>query len=263
MDNLETVFDAFLADANDGIKLDDIFIKFHTLEKTSLTGTYNDVPILIIKNKKELLNKLRTYIDIVLEHDNLKGTNSDIRKIIISLFSNACYEDFSNPNLFIENRINFYINDDFLENSSKEGNIVYKRNVEPILKETPYAFKAYIDGEDKYYLPTINYGISNDVCYIYNISMPINKKEKSCNDELLSLSIFTKELYNHGIGKIKVVTCLPMREKKFEFLELFTDLGCLFHNIVISSRPFEKDEYMNIKLSEFDEKFNTSFMKLL
>ena len=102
MDNLETVFDAFLADANDGIKLDDIFIKFHTLEKTSLTGTYNDVPILIIKNKKELLNKLRTYIDIVLERDNLKGTNSDIRKIIISLFSNACYEDFSRK--FIKRR---------------------------------------------------------------------------------------------------------------------------------------------------------------
>ena len=263
MDNLETIFDDFLSDANDGITLDGINIKFHTLDKTNLKGTYNDVPILVIKNKKELINKLKTYVDIVLKHDNLIDNNANIRKIIISLFSNACYEDFSNPNLFIENRINFYINDDFLNTSSKEGNIVIKRSVEPILKETPYAFKAYIDDEDKYYLPTINYGISNDICYIYNLSIPINKKEKDGNDKLLSLSLFMKELYEHGIGKIKVVTCMPMREKANDILDTFQDLGYLFNNIVISSRPFELDEYMNIKISEFDDKYESNIMNLL
>ena len=40
MDNLETIFDDFLSDANDGITLDGINIKFHTLDKTNLKGTY-------------------------------------------------------------------------------------------------------------------------------------------------------------------------------------------------------------------------------
>ena len=154
------------------------------------------------------------------------------------------------------------------ENCVIPNNIVIKKRAESIYKETPYAFKAYMKlGEDKYYLPYINYGISNDTCYIYNIVDSRNDKHKEIeseyNTKLLSLSLFMKELYNYGIGKIKVVSCLPMREEKNDILNYFMDMEHIFKNVVISTRPFEYDEYMNINISEFDKKNKVNFNELI
>ena len=168
MDNLERIFDEILVEANDGLRYDGINIKFHTLDKVNLSGTYNDVPVLIIKNKKEIISKLKTYVEIVLKQKKLNANKSNIKKCLSLLWSSACYEDFSKPNMFIDNRINFYINDDFLDKDKEYKDIVIKKRVEPIYKETPYAFKAYMKLDDKkYYLPSINYGISNDT-WVYN-----------------------------------------------------------------------------------------------
>lgn len=264
MDNIEEIFDEFLKDASEGIKFNDGIIKFHTLDKLSLSGTFNDVPILIINNKKELISKLKTYIELVLDKNDIVANKSNIKKCMTELWSSACYEDFSRPYIFLDNRINFYINDEFLNKDVKYDNIVIKRDVEPSYKETPYAFKAYIKDEKKYYLPSINYGISNDTCYIYNITTKKNTSSKyDSNAYLLSISLFLNELYKYGIGKVKVVTCLPMRMINNDILDIFNSLVCMFKNITISSHPFECDEYMNLSISDFDKKSKNSFDKLL
>ena len=266
--DIEKIFDEIIEEANDGIEFDNIKIKFHTLDKVCLSDTFSDVPILVIKNKKELVNKLKTYVFTVLDYKKLDISKQNIKKIISLLWANACYEDFSKPNNYIDNHINFYINDDFLNKDKEINNIVIKKRAESIYKETPYAFKAYMKlGEDKYYLPYINYGISNDTCYIYNIVDSKNDKHKDIEDKyntkLLSLSLFMKELYNYGIGKIKVVSCLPMREEKNDILNYFMDMEHIFKNVVISTRPFEYDEYMNINISEFDKKNKVNFNELI
>ena len=272
MDNLEEIFDEVIEEAHDGIKFNGINIKFHTFDKLSLTGSFTDVPILIIRNKKELLNKLKTYIEIILKEKKLDANRNNIKKCLSLIWSNACYEDFSKPNNFIDNRINFYINNDFLNKEIRNNNIVIKKWSESIYKETPYAFKAYIKIDDeKYYLPSINYGISNDTCYVYNLMQTQNNEdiaidiEKKYDVELLSLSLFIKELYNYGIGKIKVASCLPMREdnRLNNVLDIFMRMDKLYKNVTIINNPFECDEYMNINISKFEGKNKVNFNDLL
>jgi len=271
MDNIEDIFDEILEEANDGIKYNDIFIKFHTLDGCALNGTFTDVPILIIKNKKELINKLKIYVDVVLKEKKLEMNKRNIKKCLTLIWANACYEDFSKPSSFIDNRINFYLNDDFLSQDKEIGDIVIKKRTEAIHKETPYSFKSYIKvDKEKYYLPSINYGISDDTCYIYNITESKNKESLSYiadkyDINVLALSLLSKELYNYGIGKIKVVSCLPMRQNNglHEILSDFSHMNYLFKNINIKYNPFEFDEYMHINISEFDGSSKTNFNDLL
>lgn len=249
MDKIEEIFTSFLDEAEDGIKLGKINVKFHVLEKTSLNGTWNDVPILIVKDREELLEKIKKYVEVVLDIYNLKDDKTNIRKCLIYLFANACYEDFSNPISFIETRINFFKSNKFLNEEIKVKGIILKKELSPITEETPYIFKAYLKDND---IPTLSYGISKDTCYIYNIE---NK-----DNDLLILSLFLNEIYKSGISKIKVITCMPMREINCEMVDIFTDLCYIYSNIIIVSHPFEKDEYMHVKLEEFK---NQNFKSLM
>lgn|SRR5574344_205336 len=263
MEKIEKIFDEVITDAEDGIKFNDINIQFHTLEKYSINSTYNDgMPILIIHNKKELINKLKQYIELVLDTKKLDHDDKNIKKCISLLWANACYEDFSNPSRFIDNHINFYLNNDFMDNSKVLDKIVMKRVTQSIYKETPYAFKAYVDD---YELPSINYAISDDTCYIYSLNVK-NNDNKEYDTKTLALSLLIKELYSYGISKIKVVSCMPMRLKDnnmSNILDDFNNMNYLFNNIIISSNPFEKDEYMNINISEFDGESKTDFNDIL
>ena len=109
----------------------------------------------------------------------------------------------------------------------------------------------------KYYMPSINYGISNDTCYIYSMNNSYNKEEfnyikDKYNIELITLSLFLRELYKHGIGKIKVVSYIPLRPLNSNVLDIFKYIDTLFDNVVIINNPFEYDEYMNVGISEFN-----------
>lgn len=267
MDKLiEEVFDEVIMEADDGIKYKDITIKFHTLEKYLLNSSYNDcIPILIIKNKKELVNKIKQYIKLIIEVKKLNVNRSSIKKCLILLFANACYEDFSNPTRFVDNYINFYLNTDFMENDKIKDNIIMKKMSQSITAETPYIFKTYIkDGDNKYYLPSISYGISEDICYIYkmeqvskNENIEFNKKiEDKYDVNNLALFLFMNELYDYGISKIKVVSYLPMRINSNDacnLLDKFISLNYIYDNINVTSHPFELDEYMHIELEDFND----------
>lgn len=278
MDNLiEDVFNQILVEAEEGIKYENMDIKFHTLEKYTLNSSYNDfIPVLIINNKKELINKLKQYVELVIKIKKLETNKNSIKKCIISLLSNACYEDFSNPTRFVDNHISFYINNDFMSHELVNGNIRMKRVTQPIYKETPYAFKACIKEKDEcYYLPNISYGISGDICYIYKMEQTTKNKNNEYNKNIenkydtniLTISLFLKELSSYGISKVKVVSCLPMRlesnEQISSLLDNFTSLNYTFNNIIILSDPFEQDEYMNIEIKAFDVENSSSLNELL
>lgn len=255
MDKLiEQIFNEFILEAEDGININDINIKFRALEKYTINSSYNDgIPVLIIKNKKELINKLKQYIELVLTND---FEPKEIKKALIFLFANACYEDFSNPIKFIDNHINFYLNNDFLEDEKQIEDISIKQEKQTLSGKAPYIFKSEIK-EDNYLFPKIEFGISENICYLFNIQEE-NKKEKNkdidekYNPTLLSLSLLIKELYDYGISKLKVVSFLPMRDNNTsKLLDSFNSLSYLFSNIKVCSYPFEQDEYMNVEVNEF------------
>ena len=259
MDKLEEIFDKVILEAEEGIKIKNFDIKFHTLEKYSLNSSYNDgIPVLVIKNKKELLNKLKQYLELVVDVKKIDNNRNSIKKCIALLFLNACFEDFSNPTKFVDNHINFILNNEFLSEDKVRGNIVIKRVTQSIYNETPYAFKAYInDGDKKLVLANISYGISDNTCYIYKMDEVDNGNSIKDIDDV-SLSMFLQELYLSGISKVKVVSCLPLRcveeqSKLNNLLDRFTSLNYVNHNIKITSNPFEFDEYMNVELDEIDD----------
>lgn len=203
--------------------------------------------------------------ELILNSDKLKklenvyynGNQKYIIDFIVStLWTNATSEDFKNPINYIQNRINFldknlseyddvtYMeNVDFFENGSIKINI----NLNNPILETPYSFEPSIvslDEESKFELPSIFFGISNNICYIYAVQ---NNKEKDENlfnkkinrilykvnknivddyefenikdvspSALVSLTLFFKVLKENNIYDIKVVDYLPLRYKAKE-----------------------------------------------
>ena len=232
---------------------------------------YNVDETLIINNTKifdDLLVKytIKMY-ELITSSEKLKklenvyynGNQKYIIDFIVStLWTNETEDDFKNPINYIQNRINFLDNNlseydnvtyleniDFFENASVKINI----NLNNPILETPYSFKPSIvsvDNESTFELPSIFFGISDNICYIYTIQgKKIDKTElnsyqkkiirilykvnKSVEDDyefenikdvspsaLVSLTLFFKVLRENNIYDIRVVDYLPLRYKAKE-----------------------------------------------
>lgn len=140
---------------------------------------------LCIQDKEKLVNSLYEYMKIMLSNDssiNKQNIYDKIKYYLTLLWVNATYEDLRNPVRFIQKYIDFNNNplfeDEFTYASNIESlndadiDVIIKR--EPANMETPYSFNAQINlfdngKENNYYLPSICYGISGDICYIYSI----------------------------------------------------------------------------------------------
>ena len=224
------------------VYIDDIYYNLHF--------SLNDNPnCLNIKVKdRELLYK---YIKEFLLLFKFENVNQFYKKLVY-LFSNLTYNDCENIYEYIKRNILFVKNKLFYDNeiSFNENKIEIK--VMDSYQETPYCFKSFISSdESSYELPTISYGIADDVCYIYAIQdknkdkiSPYNKKikrilykinngvkdtqdyEQYKNGEsdyypenisdvspssILALTLFLKQLSNLQIKQIKVVSFLPIR----------------------------------------------------
>lgn len=181
------------------------------IEGKLTSGNFDDPkPILMIQNKKQLLNMLEKYI---LEVDKTANYFSDceyrqkIKAYMAFVWNNAIYEDFANPCNYLKKQIDFLQNPLF-----NVGQFTYANNVDfssvinsknksavnllngsdimvsvkkqGIKQETPFVFeitiKKEIDGiEYSYRLPSISYGISNEECYIYAIQDPKQDRDNS------------------------------------------------------------------------------------
>lgn len=140
---------------------------------------------LCIQDKEKLVNSLYEYMQIMLSNDssiNKQNIYDKIKYYLTLVWVNATYEDLRNPVRFIQKYIDFNNNplfeDEFTYASNIESlndadiDVIIKR--EPANMETPYSFYAQINlfdngKENNYYLPSICYGVSGDICYIYSI----------------------------------------------------------------------------------------------
>lgn len=193
-------FDEIINEAKTGevrVKINDeentFNVGFNTcIEGVLESGNFGDSkPILMVNNKEQLTILLEQYFN---ECDKYKNKFSNCKleekiKIYLTLiWSNATYEDFANPTLFIKRRIEFYKNNT-LNFDKQEYNqeieildgskIIISNEIQDIMQETPYVFKTEItNGENSYSLPSISYGISNNECYIYAVQ---NNKNQELN----------------------------------------------------------------------------------
>jgi len=221
-------------------------------------GTVNYLPTLIVNNKEEFFETLKLIINKYLNFYDFNrafkqfGEEEIIKSIIIALFSNARYVDYENPIDFMNKYMDFF--DEYTINNTISipvlGDSQIKTNTKKDIfgYETPYYYESYIEKDNnRYYLPNINYGISDNICYIYAIQNKYKNEENDYTKKIkrllnkvnanvindtdyneketilgvppsfvLALSIFLKELNNRGINNIEVITFLPDRyfEKK-------------------------------------------------
>lgn len=266
-------------------------IEFQTIMPDTEKYLKSDVEESLIINNVELFNKLLVeyttrMLEIILnsklkdlDYIYYNGNKKFMIDFIISnLWNNVTDTDLNNPIEYLQTRINFlddplydseskivYLEDiDFLENSSVEYQVCLNN---PIL-ETPYSFKINIVRnkveEEVFKLPSIYYGISNGVCFIYavqrenktkenNYTKKINrllyKVNKDVDDDyeldnikdvspsaIVSLAIFTKILKENGIRDIRVVDYMPIRYKAKE---------CAINKKIDKLRGKIKDEELN------------------
>lgn len=200
---IQDFYEKFIIEASSGrIAPDDSMfvynISFNTLiEEDNKYIAFNNekfndinliIPTLKISNKK-LFNKLLIeYVETYkkyIEENHIENEHTDMG-IIATLFSNATYEDFENPILFLQKQIGF-LNDksinklNFTFFSNELNSFINIKNVpSKSYNETPFHIETTIKKDDSTYnLPNIYYGIYNDIAYIYAIQ---NIKQQSNDD---------------------------------------------------------------------------------
>lgn len=166
-------------------------------------GREDNLSTLIIKNEDSFFELLTEYVMLELNLNRKTMSfyqdkqNNHVKMILAYLFVNATTEDFLHPENLIRRNISFIkdqtfsdlndgitfpINGQFLDSEIEVKNVTHSLSM-----ETPYKLDISLtkhDGETKltYPLPSIAYGIENNVgggvtCYIYSIMNPKRKKE--------------------------------------------------------------------------------------
>lgn len=251
---------------------------------------------LCIQDKEKLVNSLYEYMQIMLSNDssiNKQNIYDKIKYYLTLLWVNATYEDLRNPVRFIQKYIDFNNNplfeDEFTYASNIESlndadiDVIIKR--EPANMETPYSFNAQINlfdngKENNYYLPSICYGISGDICYIYSIqnsgmfaSNPgfekkikrllykMNENVSSHENEYFKEykrlekqgNNMEDEFYPENISDVSVSAILALTV----FMDSLNDMGIKNIKVV----PFLPIRYKNRK-SEYEKKYQLKLKQL-
>lgn len=207
----------------------------------------NDLYNLYFKDYNNLIKLLKEYVYTVCGFYNIPISDNEIKKILTLLWSNITEEEMLNIENYVKKYINF-LNDDKLINinNSKDitdlGLIKYEVVKQSIKQETPYCFNSYFEkNNQKYYLPRISFGISNNKCYIYAIQNKNKNIENSYSDlvqkklntlnsgvkkyrnvspsAIASLSLFLSVLKEHNINEFEVVSNLHLRILNHELVD--------------------------------------------
>lgn len=251
---------------------------------------------LCIQDKEKLVNSLYEYMQIMLSNDssiNKQNIYDKIKYYLTLVWVNATYEDLRNPVRFIQKYIDFNNNplfeDEFTYASNIESlndadiDVIIKR--EPANMETPYSFNAQINlfdngKENNYYLPSICYGISGDICYIYSVqnsgmfaSNPgfekkikrllykMNENVSSHENEYFKEykrlekqgNNMEDEFYPENISDVSVSAILALTV----FMDSLNDMGIKNIKVV----PFLPIRYKNRK-SEYEKKYQLKLKQL-
>lgn len=215
--------------------------------------------ILIIKNKTKFFELLEQYISLELQYNRnipkfyRNKTKNKIKWLMAFLFVNATTEEFLNPETLLRRKIDF-LQDTTLNYLQKgieiEVGDVLKNSTLRIQKEqvsanmeTPNKISlsliSKINGKKvTYNLPSIYYGISDGICYIYSILKPKNPKKTSIEEEKFNKQI-NRILYklNSGIKEEEVPEYYDYLEGKISDYpeENITDVT---HSFILSLNIF-------------------------
>lgn len=210
--NIPKIIDEVIGEMQNGRVDADVilFMKMHT----TYSSHFEITPVLNIKNKELLYSLIIEYIYLFKNASRLLNADSKedyIKRLIALLFADMSIDDFNEPCLYVQRRINF-INEHLLESKSIDFPLLDGKidiSIEPYGKETPHCFSPTIVGEyNSYILPIISYGISEDVCYIYAIQ-DYNKHEKIPYHNKIKRALYkvndgvldSKEYYDYKEGK--------------------------------------------------------------
>lgn len=222
-------------------------------------GTANYIPTLRVKKPEIFFEHLYKVISKYIEFYNLDEffgrfeEEGVIKNVILTILSNARYEDYANPIQYLDRYIGFFNDKTLIQYHNTiisnpietlENSIIVADNAKDIYGyETPYAFHVSIKNEDlEYNLPIINYGISDNTCYIYSIQnkkrndenvfnkkikRKLNKASSGVENDtdyenkdtilgttpsfIIALTIFFETLKRNNIDNVRVVTLLPDR----------------------------------------------------
>ena len=223
MDNIYEIIDEVIYEMQNGIVDADVILLMKMHNKYS--SHFEITPTINLNNKEVLYSKIKEYIFLF---NNTIGILSQdvkdkyIKRLIALLFADMSINDFENPILYIQRKIDF-VNDKFLEDRIIDYIPFFESrisiNVKPYGKETPYCFNCTLEDYNlkyvvpqRYELPTISYGISEGICYIYaiqdynkHIKTPYHSKIKKKLYKLNSgvYNDETKEYKDYKEGKIK------------------------------------------------------------
>lgn len=209
----------------------------------------NDLYNFYFHDYNNLIKLLKEYVYTVCRFYNIPINDNEIKKILILLWSNITKEEMLNIENYVKKYIDF-LNDDKLINinNSKDitdlGLVKYEIEKQSIKQETPYCFISYFEkNNQRYYLPRISFGISEDKCYIYAIQNKNKNLENSYSDlvhkklntlnsgvkkyrnvspsAIASLSLFLSVLKEHNIDNFEVVSNLPLRILNHELVDAY------------------------------------------
>ena len=160
---MDEIIDLFFKQCENGkVQVGEVFYNVHFT-----INHYIDDKVLVINVKnKELFYK---YIKEFISLFNL-NKREDILKNLVYLFSNLSFSDFNDIELYIKRNIDFVKNRLFEDKSIPFLNDEVTITTRESYQKSPYSFISNItNGVDKYELPIISYGISDNVCYIFAV----------------------------------------------------------------------------------------------
>lgn len=169
-------------------------------------GTTDDmnVPVLVIRNEELFYQKLEEYVEAMIElypKSHYITKHEYIKKILALAFNNATYGDFFHPEIYLQQRIDFLHQKEFVEQLSRESylsslntTVVSHIQKQNMVLETPYTYETtLVTDRCQYRLPDISFGISGSTCYIYGIQ---DKKQEITKDVQELQNRIKRELKN-------------------------------------------------------------------
>lgn len=224
----------------------DCFMKYNTCFSTiikeydieyraKIENTELCIPTLEINNVEEFNFLLLMYVQVACKFyldtdfceevldksDYHEGKICKEKAVMTLLFSNATYEDFTNPIHFLSKRIIYFLEKPFFTEKMElgysqllHGNINVVIEKDKVVNETPYFMQIILkQDEEEYKFPKINFGIAHDGIDVYSIcnknhgintySKKINRRLYRVNDGF-DATIDNEELF--GAGNLKDVT---------------------------------------------------------
>lgn len=262
---LDIFYNHIVPEASNG-KID-CFMYYHICFNSLIEGSliegncpeYIDAPLLEIRDKKKFNELLIEYVKLALDfyddhyfyEEVLSGeyrtSANEICKekvLMTLLWGNATIEDFQDPCRFLI-RQKSYLENNFLTEKKDLGysKVLSGNIVTEVLKtgklswESPYSFYSAVFNEsDTHDLPTVRFGIEDDIVYVYSVHQEKNsRKSKKINRSLykvnenfdslgeanslkdvtpsflVALTLFILHFQQLGYKNFKIVQYLPER----------------------------------------------------